>query len=282
MPLLILWGFFRTQSNNSFAEATGEHHHHAIEHQQIVVELETTPKDIKAQTQASLVFYVKDSTGKPVQDLAITHDRILHIIIISEDFSVFSHIHPEDFGSTTPDMKKQARFPIRYTFTKAGKYLIAVDGAVKDTHFSKLLSLNVSGEPTMGAMKKDFSREKKFNGYQVTLTSLPQHLRAGQEAHLTYSIKKDGKPVTELEPYLAAPMHIAIVSSDLKNFIHAHGEVPGTSSTHHHDAHGAVPHHFGPTIEAHVVFPAKGLYQIFSEVKHQGKVLVSEFTVEVE
>lgn len=91
--------------------------------------------------------------------------------------------------------------------------------------------------------------------------------------------------MTDLEPYLSAPMHLAIIMSNLNNFIHAHGEVSGAPTVQQHTVghiYGTVPEKFGPEIEAHVIFPAKGFYQIFSEVKHQGKVILLNFLVEVE
>jgi hypothetical protein len=39
---------------------------------------------------------------------------------------------------------------------------------------------------------------------------------------------------------------------------------------------------FGPEIEASVIFPVKGVYKIFSEIKHQGRVRVLDFMVTVE
>jgi hypothetical protein len=93
---------------------------------------------------------------------------------------------------------------------------------------------------------------------------------------LSCLFRKNGESVTDLEPYLSAPMHLAIISSDLTHFIHTHGEVPGMASMGH-DAHHmqmkiAVPDKFGPTVAIHVVFPVKGFYQIFGQVGHQGKI----------
>jgi hypothetical protein len=105
----------------------------------------------------------------------------------------------------------------------------------------------------------------------------------GQLTTLKYSIEKDGKPVSDLESYLAAPMHLAIIAADFRNFIHAHGEIPGFSSVYSVDhIHGADHNGFGPVIEANVIFPVKGIYQIFSEIKHHGKVIVTSFMLTVE
>jgi hypothetical protein len=77
-------------------------------------------------------------------------------------------------------------------------------------------------------------------------------------------------------------MHLAIVPVDLKAFIHAHGEIPGEHHEHHDHLHSVPPQRFGPEIDAEVVMPAKGVYKIFSQVKHQGKVLLFDFMVDVQ
>jgi Cu+-exporting ATPase len=262
------------------------HHPHSIEAANVIVDLEARPAEIKAGIPATILFTVKDTDGKPIQDLTVTHERLLHVIIAGEDFSVFGHIHPEDFGPITPEMRKSAEFPVRFIFPKAGRYLIAVDSAVKDVSFSEHFTLDVAGEPRMGQYKKDLSRKKLFGDYEVTLSSEPGRIVAGKEVTLRYLIKKEEGPVKDLKPYLSAPMHLSIIQADLNNFIHTHGELPGTEAGRHmaghRHMHMTVPEKFGPVIDAHVVFPARGLYQIFGEIKHQGRVIVTSFMVDVE
>jgi Cu+-exporting ATPase len=208
------------------------------------------------------------------------------VVIASQDFSVFSHVHPEDFGALSPEMKKTARYPVRFSFPKAGRYIIGIDFAVREQLFSKQFLVAVTGEPKMGPPGKDFSREKRFGGLEVTFASAPERIVAGKEVTLSYLFRKNGKPVDDLEPYLSAPMHLAIISSDLSRFMHTHGEVPGMTGAGHHEHHGemhmAVPDRFGPNIEVHVEFPVKGLYEIFGQLRHRGKVIDTSFMVEVE
>ena len=70
-----------------------------------VAALQCEPVDIMAGKPETITISVKDSTGKPEKGLTMTHDRIMHVVIASRDFSVFSHIHPEDFGPITDEMK---------------------------------------------------------------------------------------------------------------------------------------------------------------------------------
>jgi hypothetical protein len=249
-------------------------------------EMKTEPGIPTAGRTAVLTFHITDPQGRPVR-LSVMHDRLMHVVVVSRDFNIFAHIHPEDSGPITDKMKESATFPVHYTFPKAGEYLVAVDYVVKGNHFSNHFIVNVSGRHHMGQLKKDLSREKNFGDYHVTLSTSPVHIRAGEATSLKYFIEKGGNPVTDLEPYLSAPMHIAIVLSDLNHFIHAHGRVPGMSEKHHTDQpvghiHGMTHGKFGPYVEAHVVFPAKGLYKIFGQIKHRGKIILTQFMVEVE
>lgn len=247
-----------------------------------IVSLETDPAKITVGIPVAMTVRIKDPSGKPLEGLEISHERILHAIIIGKDLNFFAHIHPEDVGKITDEILKKATLPLRFTFPKAGEYLVGIDFAATDEFYSKTFSLNVAGEPTMGEPKIDFSAKKDFGDYRVTLTISPKDVRAGEETTLRYIIEKDGKAVTDLEPYLGAAMHLAVVPADLTLFIHAHGTTPGEPHTHLDHMHATPPKKFGPEIEADIVFPAKGIYKIFSQVKHQGNVLLFNFMVNVQ
>ena len=255
-----------------------------------VVDMETLPAEITAGAQATITFSIRDDNNKPIKDLLITHDRIIHVVIISEDLSVFGHIHAEDIGPITAEMRENARFPVRYVFPKAGKYTIAVDFAYGGRGYSELLDLEVSGSPAMGSVQKDLSREKDFNGHRVKLAVFPEIPVAGKETVLRYTFTKSGQPVADIEPYLSAAMHLAVINEGMQHYvIHAHGDSPGAMHHKGHEGHMAthIAHSvpagakFGPEIEANAVFPVKGTYKIFSEILHDGKVRLIEFMVEV-
>jgi hypothetical protein len=260
-----------------------DHLHEAIrmKDEDILVELKTEPGKIVTGSPTTLLLSIADREGNPIKGLTIMHDRILHVVIAGQDFRIFAHIHPDDFEKVTPELIKTARFLLRYTFPKAGRYIIGVDFAVNDQPFSRHFIVDVSGETEMGPPKEDLSRKKRFGEYDVTLSSKPETITAGREVMFRYIITMNGKPVTDVEPYLSAPMHLSIISSDLKYFIHTHGELSGMPPMGHEHMHMIVPNKFGPEIEVHMVFPAKGIYQIFGELRHHGKVIITSFMVDV-
>ncbi len=252
-------------------------------------QLATSPTELAPNVPTTLTFSLRDLQGNPVQDLVLDHNRILHVVIASEDFSVFAHIHSEDLGPVTPEMLKAAVFPVHYTFPKAGQYLVSVDFTERAYIFSDQFYLNV-GQATLydRSFRENFSPKESIDGYDVTLKTSPATLKAGAPATLDYHIEKNGKPFTEMNPYLAVPMHISIIRDDLMGFLHIHGLLPvsflgkllGESV---HASHLFLPNNFGPDIEAsYFSFPSPGIYHIFGEFSAAGKTVVTQFTVKVE
>jgi copper resistance protein D len=258
------------------------HMHHAAQGPEPAVSLELRPENVTTGVPVDMIVRIKNQDGSPLAGLEVSHERMLHAIIISKDLNIFAHIHPEDIGPVTGEMVKQATFPLLYAFPKAGEYLVGLDFAAADNLYSKTFSVNVAGKPGMGEPKIDFSMKKNFGAYRVSLTISPESVTAGNTAKFSYIIEKDGKVVTDLEPYLGAAMHLAVVPVNLRLFIHAHGLTPEEPHGPVGHMHAAPPKRFGPEIEAEMVFPDKGVYKVFSQVKHQGKVLLFDFMVNVQ
>src|SRR5690606_26078319 len=105
---------------------------------------------------------------------------------------------------------------------------------------------------------------------------------------LVYSFSHDGSPITDLRPYLDAPMHLAVVKEDFSQFLHQHGSVPG-AEPHGHAGHGAAHHGhgsaasgFGPAVAASIQFPEPGRYYLFGQTARGSQLLVFRNTVLVE
>jgi len=226
-----------------------------------------------------------------VTDLSVDHDRLIHVIIVGSDLQTFAHIHPDDSAPLTDDEIKNASFPVTYTFPKSGSYIVAINYMIRAQSFSKKFIMQVGGSPALPAQAADFSREKQFEGYDVKVDLPSGSVKAAQAIRFSYHIEKEGKPVTDLQPYLSAPMHIALASADLHDLVHTHGYLPQSfiesllsPSPNPLLPHSAmvVPDHFGPDIDAAAIFPTDGAYAVFGEFKVSGKVIVSQFMVSVE
>jgi hypothetical protein len=194
--------------------------------------------------------------------------------------TTFAHIHPDDFGPVTEEMARKASFSLRYSFQKSGNYLVGLDFATRDKLYSETVLLQVVGSPAMSEADIDLSRAKNFGPYHVTLASTPSRIKAGEQTILSWHVERKGKPVTNLQPYLGVVMHVSAVSANLQHFIHTDGMLPGGPRAHDDYDHAAPPERFGPDVELPVLFPVAGIYAVFGQVKHEGRVLLFKFMVD--
>ena len=82
--------------------------------------LDTNPRSPNiVAAQPVLLRFTPLQSGKLLRDLMIVHEHLLHLIIISADFSYFDHVHPipQDDGS----------LQLSYTFPHPGTYLLYAD-----------------------------------------------------------------------------------------------------------------------------------------------------------
>lgn len=249
----------------------------------VLVNFATDLSSVRAGVPTTLAFSLTDEEGNPAT-LSMVHERLVHMIIIREDMAFFRHVHPDGADKVGSDAARTATFSLPFTFPEPGTYLLALDYANGLKPESQQFRIEVgSGDAEVAAT---YPTQGTFDGYEVSFEQ--GFLVAGMPSTLLYRITKDGQDVTNLAPYLAAAMHIAVVKNDLSSFIHTHGEVhvPGaplstvaSSSVHNH---APPPPSFGPVIEAHPIFPTPGLYTVFGEFLHDGKVIVTRFTAKVE
>ena len=251
------------------------------------VSLAASPKILVAGVPTTLTVSLTNADGTPAT-LFVDMEKLVHLVIVSKDETTFAHIH----AAQTGDEIAASTYHFTYTFPKAGEYLVSADYAHGLTFESKQFVVMVRGAPTQTVQAKEYPSPGAFGGYQVALKyALPL---AGKVATLQYTITKDDKPITTIEPYLSAAAHVSIVKNDFSTFIHTHGELhpPGVplppivvkngQVVHTMAQMMNVPEHFGPLVETHLIFGTAGLYTVWAEFKVNGTVIPTAFTVRVE
>lgn len=254
------------------------------------VTLDHASSTLTAGVPETFTVSLKNADGSPA-DLFVDMEKLIHVVIVSKDETVFAHIHPDDQHPLTKEEINSSTFTLTYTFPKAGRYLMSVDYSHGLKLGSKQFLLDVAGVPEQEQKTATYPSPGKFEGYDVSLYYLQPF--AGEVTTLQYTITKDGKPVTDIVPYLSAAMHISVVKNDFSAFIHTHGEVhvPGTplppiivknGQVIHSMAMMILPPTLGPKIEGHLIFPSPGLYTIWGQFKVGDTVIPTSFTVQVE
>jgi len=233
---------------------------------QFTVDVKPIGGTIEAGKPANFLFTLKDPTGLPVKTVEIVHEKPLHLLMVSKDLSWYAHEHPE--------LQQDGTFTFAFTFPAGGEYTLFNDFTPKDVGMQVVpVVLQVEGPAAPPVpLVVDAGKPKTVDGYMVTLdTGGP--VKTGGATHFAYTITKDGKPVTNLQPYLGAMGHLVIISQDLKEFVHSHPHEEGAE-------HGGATKG-GPKVDFEAHFKAPGLYKGWAQFQNNGKVITVPFTFSV-
>lgn len=228
---------------------------------------------LEAGKPVNLLFTLMDPRGMQVKDVEIVHEMPLHLLMVSKDLSWYAHEHP----ALQPD----GTFTFTWTFPAGGEYTLFHDFTPKDVGMQVVpVTLKVDGAPAAPvALKADNDKPKTVDGYTITLnTGGP--VTTGKPTTMSYTIAKDGKPVSDLTPYLGAMGHLVIMSQDLKEFVHSHPH-EHAEGDHDHAKQGHTDMKGGPKVDFEAHFKAAGLYKGWAQFQHNGKVITVPFTFNV-
>jgi len=238
--------------------------------------------EIKPGTSADVILAFKDPKGAPVKKFEVVHENQLHLLVVSSDLSWYAHEHP------TP--QADGSFKASLSFPNPGRYILFSDFTPPGVGQQVVKAeLTVPGTPKAAVpLRVDTNQAKTIDGYSVRFSAEGGAIHSGHEAELVFSISRDGKPVTDLEPYLGAMGHLVIISQDLESFVHSHPHEAGGEAGHGHDGdrghgdeHGGKAAERGPDIRFHALFDEPGIYKGWGQFQHRGKILTVPYVMEV-
>jgi hypothetical protein len=215
--------------------------------------------DREATSADPLRFRVLGPDGAALTSYTTAHGKDLHLIVVRRDMAHYQHVHPRldaDGVWTADDLDLSA----------AGEYRVFADFVPGGAEDGPTLGadLSVAGRydprPLPGA-----ATTARVGEYEVELEG---ELRPGQESELTLTVTRDGRPVTDLQPYLEAYGHLVALRDGDQAYLHVHPTgAPGDGVTDP-----------GPEISFAVTVPSAGAYRLFLDFRHQGVVRTAEFT----
>ncbi|WP_406003963.1 hypothetical protein [Streptomyces sp. NBC_00987] len=218
--------------------------------------LDLATPTVRAGARTEIRFAVKDDSGRKVTAYQREHGKELHFILASTDLTQYRHLHPvraaDGTWSTPVDLPEAGGYRVFADFTPAaagaGNLTLGADLAVSGAYRPAAL-------PAPGTTAE-------VDGYRVALGG---ELRAGRSGQLKLSVSRNGRPVTDLQPYLGAYGHLVALRSGDLAYLHVHPNEGGP----------------GPEVSFTATAPSAGTYRLFLDFKHEGKVRTAAFTVRV-
>jgi Cu+-exporting ATPase len=232
------------------------------------------PADARPGQPTRLVITLMDTaTSEPVTDLTRSHEAWMHLIATRADLGTFAHVHPQRTG-------RPGQLAVDLTFPTPGRYIVNTEfrrqGQMADIHSRQVLTVAGTAPAPAPVTLTEGPRTAVVHGVRVRLDG-DAHAGGRSDLHYTLADAATGRPVDDLQPYLAAAGHIVVMRADGQTFAHEHAEVT--------DANGrpvfALPGQtFGPDLDVHAEFRTAGTYRLWAQFRlADGDVITVPFTV---
>ena len=236
--------------------------------------MEATPRAPKPNEPLRMRFSIfNPRTGQQERDFQVTHDKLYHLFVISQDLGEFQHIHP--------DLLPDGTFTIETALPKAGLYKIysdfyPTDGTpqVLQQHIATLgYKADLTG--AMPHLRPDTTLVKTVDGMRIELKLDPQKPISGQPVALKYHLADaaTGQPVRDLAPYLGAMGHTLILSEDQVDYVHSHPEEEIAAGADKSKVRG------GPDVTFGAFLPRPGNYRIWTQFQRGNRLTTVSFTI---
>jgi hypothetical protein len=246
------------------------------------------------QAEPNRLFRGEQPDRIRLDDLIPDHGHLMHLFIVSmPDMKSFWHLHP--------DQTQPGDFAVNLPIMPEGQYKLYAD-IVHHTGFpeTQVATVNlpaIAGETMSGDDSGAFNLAASdtvaqlSDGYRMVWERDDKSFKANQPYWFRFRVEgKDGKPATDLEPYMGMAGHAAFISTDGSIFAHVHpagsvsmaavslAETGRPNSGMESMNHGSV----GPEVSFPYGFPKPGEYRIFVQVKRAGKVETAQFGARTE
>ncbi|MCA0756529.1 hypothetical protein KP806_15850 [Paenibacillus sp. N4] len=215
----------------------------------------------QAGSPALLAIKISNGEGRPVNEFAVTNEKLMHLIIVSSDLQHFQHVHPEYNG--------EGAFELPVVFPTSGDYKIYADfqpaGMNELTRSDQMTVLGQPPEPE--PLQPSETLTASVEGMKVTLefedAPAPQ---SATSMTYTFTDEETGEPIKDLELYLGAVGHAVAIHESTEHFLHIH-PLNWASS--------------GPQAAFGVSFPGSGKYKLWGQFQRRGKTFVVPFVINV-
>lgn len=219
-----------------------------------------------------LDFWMTPPTStQPIRSYQVEMTKKLHVVIVSDDFKTFIHIHP----TLTPS----GHLEINQKFPAPGLYQVYADGLPNDlNHQVFRFALPIGSAAASSRIIKPTGLGVRVGPYEVDLSSV--HLRAGDMDMIDVEILKDGQPAKDLHPYLGVPAHAVFLNTKDLSYVHTHPMAMGASmdmSANPPELPDSAPS--PPEMMLHVSIKEAGTYRLWLQFHGGAQLYVAQFTL---
>lgn len=245
----------------------------------LTAELRTDPSVAKTNQPIDLIITFRDSKDSVFRDFVLNHEKLMHLLVVSDDLESFDHLHPSQ--------NRDGSFSVPHIFQHGGNYWLYADFVPSHKIGPSIERFDLWGEgdkPSHQVLKSQTNKTGEADGLMITLDhDMPLHTDKEIQFSILVTEEQTGKPVKDLQPYLGALAHIVIISQDGSEFLHTH---PIEHALVNHGQHSHFRHtssYQGTDYQIGTVtqFPHSGIYKMWVQLQRDKKVITVPFVLNV-
>ena len=222
------------------------------------LKIQTEPQEPNVGSPTRLTLQIQGDDDTPIKQFDVMHEKLVHLIVVRDGLDEFAHLHPE--VDATGDLT------VEYVFPKSGTYRLFADHRPKgESPGLAIGELIISGTDAPAAALVADTAEV------VTMGEIKAHidvLKGDHETTVRFRlVDKEENAVTDLEPYLGAMGHLVIISSEGRDYVHAHPLSEARTAPN-------------GVVEFAAHFPKAGLYKAWGQFQRGGSVFTIPFVIE--
>jgi len=203
--------------------------------------------------------------GAIVNEFDLDMTKRMHVIVVSDDFRTFAHLHPR----ALPNGHMVVEMP-----APPGAYHVYADSEPHDVG-QQVFRFDVGTAQPRSLLPSPSAYA--VGPYVVRLSTL--RLRAGVENRVALTITKGGAPAHDLQPYLTAAGHAVFLNARDLTYVHVHPSVAGMPMRGM-DMSDEAPQ-AGPNLTLHANVREPGTYKLWFEFRGGAALYTAPFTVTV-
>ncbi|WPJ95260.1 hypothetical protein SH580_17705 [Coraliomargarita algicola] len=211
-------------------------------------------------------------TGIAPHELAVTHTKKMHVMVIDPSLEDYHHVHPSADGLS-------GSYQFDFTPTRTGKYRVFTE-IVPLRSRSQAIALSEIEVPG-AAHRPEFVRstESLVDGVRFELLGAPERLKTGRDYRFELKIADIEGGSIALETVMGAKGHMVAFDGEGRGFAHMH---PMDSVASARTAGFGGTEAAGTELAFLFNVPNAGWYRLFAQIQVQGEPVFGRFDLKVE
>ncbi len=233
------------------------------------VEMEITLADEPTPGVAQEVtLELLTSGGTPIapHELAITHTKNMHVMVVDPSLQDYHHVHPQADGLN-------GQYTFEFTPNRAGAYQLFTEIVPLRTRRQIIATGQIEVAGSASPMQFDRQPHCVVDGIRFDIGGVPARLRTGVDYRFDLAVSAEGGGAVELEEVMGAQGHMVAFDAAGKGFAHMH-PIDSVASARSLDVEPELAFLFN--------VPNPGWYRVFAQIQVAGRGVFGHFDLEVE